>query len=356
MCSSDLNRADPVFLTHAAEDSGGRFIDLVGDNVADADTKLLSATTRVTAVSADAAREVILRSPYPRDGRIEVAGQLTEATTRVRLTVAHPAARPFDIDVAVRTNAAPFALVAPTWARLKIDALEAQYEFNRAEIRRLRQAFKLVTRETSLIVLERVEDYARYEIAPPAELAADYERLRTTLAQRATTDRTAHLNNIVRRFEAKIAWWNRDFPKGDKQVPHLKPAESNSGAVGSVLQERQSLSENRPPAPASAPMRADALTAQRLNEQGAKVAGVRAKDEAVGGGSTVATIQLKKWEPDAPYATRMRNAAADDVYRIYLDEKPGYLNSTAFFLDAADILFDRKQPQDRKSTRLNSSH
>ena len=112
-----------------------------------------------------------------------------------------------------------------------------------------------------------------------------------------------------------------------------------------MLFRSQSLAENRPPAPASAPMRADALTAQRLNEQGAKVAGVRAKDEAVGGGSTVATIQLKKWEPDAPYATRMRNAAADDVYRIYLDEKPGYLNSTAFFLDAADILFDRKQPQ-----------
>ena len=165
-----------------------------------------------------AAREVILRSPYPRDGRIEVAGQLTEAATRVRLTVTHPGARPFDIDVPVRANAAPFALVAPTWARLKIDALEAQYEFNRAEIRRLGQAFKLVTRETSLIVLERVEDYARYEIAPPAELAADYERLRTTLAQRATADRTAHLNNIVRRFEAKIAWWNRDFPKGDKQI------------------------------------------------------------------------------------------------------------------------------------------
>ena len=56
-----------------------------------------------------------------------------------------------------------------------------------------------------------------------------------------------------------------------------------------------------------------------------------------------ATIQLKKWEPDAPYAARMRNAGADAVYRVYLDERPGYLNSTAFFLDAADILFDKKQ-------------
>ena len=61
--------------------------------------------------------------------------------------------------------------------------------------------------------------------------------------------------------------------------------------------------------------------------------------------ATTATITLKKWEPDAPYATRMRNAAAENVYRVYLDERAGYLNSTAFFLDAADILFDRQQPE-----------
>ena len=29
------------------------------------------------------------------------------------------------------------------------------------------------------------------------------------------------------------------------------------------------------------------------------------------------------------------------MYRIYLDEKPGYLNSTAFYLDAADLFFEK---------------
>ena len=60
-------------------------------------------------------------------------------------------------------------------------------------------------------------------------------------------------------------------------------------------------------------------------------------------GSRVATIRLQKWQADAPYATRMRNAGADEVYRIYLDEKPGYAQSTAFFLDAADVLIDKGQ-------------
>lgn len=345
---SAANRADTVFLTHAAETSGGRFIDLSADSARDAGRKLLNATTRVSAVSADAAREVMLRSPFPRDGRIEVAGQLTEAATRVRLTIEHPGAKPVTLDVPVRAGAAPFMLVAPLWARFKIDALEAQHEFNRAEIRRVGRAFGLVTRETSLIVLERVEDYARYEINPPVELAADYARIRAAFAQRATADRSAHLENIVRRFDAKVAWWNRDFPKADKAPQqNLKPAESVSGLMQDRADRDMRNQAAAPPASAPAPAaRAEAQSRQRFAERENKLlagAGARSKNEVDALTEFAATIQLKKWEPDAPYAGRMRNAAADAVYRVYLDERPGYLNSTAFFLDAADILFDKKQ-------------
>ena len=346
---SASNKSDPTFLTRLAEDSGGRFIDLLADSAREAERKLLFATTRVSILAADGARELVMRSPYPRQGRIEVAGQLTEASTRVRLTIAHPGAKPVTLEVPVRAGAAPFMLVAPLWARLKVDALEAQYDLNRAEIRRLGQAFHLVTRETSLIVLERTEDYVRYEIAPPPELTADYARLQQFAAQRRGADRNAHLENIVRRFAAKIAWWNKDFPQGDKPVPPqvLRPAETSG-----LMQDRR----DQAPLPESAPapaIRPEAQSAQRLAEREvaksarANVSGMAS--EMAGASDSMAsainaTIQLKKWEPDAPYATRMRNAAGDNVYRVYLDERPGYLNSTAFFLDAADILFDKKQP------------
>ena len=349
---SASNKNDPVFLTHIAEDSGGRFIDLIADTAREAERKLLFATTRVTALSADGARELVLRSPYPHQGRIEVAGQMTEPSTRLRVSIAHPGAKPFTLDVPVRAGAAPFMLVAPLWARFKVEALEAQYDLNRAEIRRLGQAFRLVTRETSLIVLERVEDYVRYEIAPPQELAAEYSRLQQFAGQRRGADRNAHLENIVRRFEAKVAWWNRDFPQGDKPASRqeLKPAESS----GMMQDRRDAQPRNQAAAPAAKPAPPMAQPAQRLAERevAKSMAGASgmASEMAAAGDRTnstasmaSATIQLKKWEPDAPYAARMRSAADDNVYRVYLDERPGYLNSTAFFLDAADILFDKKQ-------------
>jgi len=39
----------------------------------------------------------------------------------------------------------------------------------------------------------------------------------------------------------------------------------------------------------------------------------------------------------------MRNADAANVYRVYLDERPNHLASTAFFLDAADVLIAKNQ-------------
>ena len=38
---------------------------------------------------------------------------------------------------------------------------------------------------------------------------------------------------------------------------------------------------------------------------------------------------------------RFQQASAADLYRLYVDERPGYLRSTAFFLDAADILIEK---------------
>lgn len=70
---------------------------------------------------------------------------------------------------------------------------------------------------------------------------------------------------------------------------------------------------------------------------------LRFKSVVTGSREKGMSIQLQKWQPDAAYVARMREASPNDVYRIYLDEKPGYSNSTAFYLDAADLLIEKGQ-------------
>ncbi|MBL0125495.1 MAG: DUF2135 domain-containing protein [Betaproteobacteria bacterium] len=361
-------KSDTTFLRAIAHRHGGRFIDLTLDSNADAARKLLTRGTYVTHVTSNGASQLVLSGPYPQAGRVLLGGVLNENEAQVRITLANAGGKSSVLVVPVKAddNAAGHAnsMAAAQWAQLRVTELEGEYEFNRAEIRRLGQRFKLVTRETSLIILDRIEDYARFEIVPPPELRADYERVSTAIAQQRRGERKAHLDNIVRLFEEKVRWWNRDFPKDSSLKKEAKIAftDAVSAVTGAVMERRAESSADR--ADAGAPRR----TAQESASNVAPAAAapppsplpaspvVRAKAMGLQNGSgaapsadaavnaTVATIRLQKWQADAPYATRMRNATASDLYRVYLDEKPGYANSTAFFLDAADVFFDKGMP------------
>ena len=76
-------------------------------------------------------------------------------------------------------NAGSQGNVYRIWAQKKIAELDLNFEKNRAELTELGQQFGIVTRNTSLIVLETISDYVRYGIEPPAtepELRAEYHR------------------------------------------------------------------------------------------------------------------------------------------------------------------------------------
>ncbi len=54
-------------------------------------------------------------------------------------------------------------------------------------------------------------------------------------------------------------------------------------------------------------------------------------------------IRLAAWEPDSPFAQRLRKAPARELYERYLEEREANADSSAFFLDVADMLFSAGQ-------------
>ncbi len=352
-------KTDAVALRYLAYCNGGRFIDLTAETSTDAARKLTFAVTRIAGIDADGAQQIVMSSPYPEQGRISIAGILTEAATTLQVSMVQPGGKTEVVTLPLRHNQAHGSLAAALWARTRIAELEGAYDFNRAEIRRLGSSFGLVTRETSLIVLDRIEDYVRYEIVPPIEMRADYQRLLASTAQQRVAERKSHLETIVRLFAEKTAWWNRDFPKDRALKQEVKI--SAPGVVGQVserstadrVDQRTELRELAKSvtnaAPATPAMRANmasaAATAPPVYAPPAMArpaeGAAQTTSKSAASPITTASIQLQKWQPDAPYAARLRDATAADMYRIYLDEKPGYLNSTAFYLDAADLFFDK---------------
>jgi hypothetical protein len=335
-------RNDAARLRGIAEASGGRFIDLMSDRIATASDQLLRATTRVVAIESAGATQLVASSIYPSDAALTVAGELTDNATQVRVVVVQPGGRRQTLTLNVDAARDAGTLAAQAWARLKIASLDGEYEFHRAEIRRIGLAHAIVTRDTSLIILDRAQDYARHGITPPSELAAEVAQWRARTLQAEQASASAQLDAVVRLFEAKQAWWQREFPKDTPpKVDAAKVMQGDANAAAGALGQRRELEA---PArmgsamPLAAPVAAPPPPAIAAAPALAKSAGPQTVD------ATRTTIRLRPAASDAPYLARLRAVPPDAIYRHYLDERASYTNSTAFILDVADLLFERGQP------------
>jgi tetratricopeptide (TPR) repeat protein len=242
------------------------------------------------------------------------------------------------LTVPLGAGAAPHPSAGALWASYRIRRLEGDVDTHRSEIARIGKRFGIPTRETSLIVLEQISDYVRYEIAPPAEYADQYDRLSIAAGELRATARGKQLDTVVRMFEQRKQWWSQTYD--GKYVPRIQQKASGQPHVlnyapAPAAADQYSPFQSMERAPARADMPAPAVEVV--------VSGLRSKTAKSGGAATSIGMSLQKWVPNAPYIDRLTQASADKVYAVYLDQKPDYTNSSAFFLDAADILIAKGQ-------------
>ncbi len=393
--------ADPARLAAWAESSGGKLVSINPQKNGEAAAQLLSEAVHLDQYEAIGARDLQVQAHEAQHGLLRIAGKMTQpkATLTLWLSGAAPAvaangaangavgsaagsaagsasgnagkSRKLVINLAEATGSHPFA--ANLWATWRLRALQANFELHRAEIRRLGQQFGLPTRETSLLVLETVTDYVRFEVTPPPELLTQYQALQQSRSVALANERKKHVDHVYHLFQQKQAWWNKSFPKDTYSPPMLKEiaqalrrTEAERGrrarseapaAVAAVTSVNEAPAAPPPvvgmaaPRPAPAAMLADRAQAEARESsvRKAKRAGLESSSDLASGaaGDTAAAAQigisLKKWSSDAPYLTRLAKATPHTLYAQYLDEKPSWPNSSAFYLDVADILFEKNQ-------------
>jgi len=320
--------ADTARLAAWANANGGRHIAIDPVDAQHASQELISDGVRVIGATGMQSGDVLVDESQVQAGLLRVAGKVL-GREPLLVTLDNQGRR---YEIALDTadeKSTPHPLAAWWWANRRIAQLEGNYEFNRAAIRRIGLEFGLPTRETSLLVLEQLEDYVRHDVTPPEKYRAAFEKLKAENRTQVASQRVKHLDNVVREFQAKVAWWEKPFPKS------RPPAPKKEVVVEQRIVEAPMLAAEPAPAPpvmaarpvpAAAPMLVDELDSPA--------------DKRINGG---ASVRLKAWQPDAPYTARMRKAAAVDMYRIYLDERPSHAGSSAFLLDVAGLMLERGQ-------------
>ena len=270
-----------------------------------------------------------------------LAGMLTangaDLTLRLRGSEGAVATRAVRIDTGRNAS----RLAALQWARLTLASLEGDTSVNKARIREIGRRFGLATRETSLLVLEQVDDYVRNEIEPPASLRTAYDRLAATTRKNRAQSDAARLAQVVRRFEARVAWWNRTFPK-DEPAKVLQIAKSQAGALG----QTQELSRQRradAPRDASVPL---PMATSPAASPASRLAAAPAEREEKDGGRAAApniSIALKPAASNSAWSKRLQATEPKSWHAVYLDERRDNAMSVGFFLDSADFFLQKGQ-------------
>lgn len=330
-------RIDGTRLASLAEARGGRLVVWQGrDGLERAARALLEEGVRVSSIEGDGVIDLVAQSRQVDDGILRVAGLLAEPVGRIDVVLDAGGVRQrVEVPVSARLGNRPQA--AQTWAAWQVAALAAEPERHRAAIERLGREFSLVTAGTSLLVLDDPADYVRHDIPAPPALQARVAEIRAKQVREREASRSEWLNAVAEAFADRIAWWQRDFPKG--APPATGPRQKTTGAVALAAVD----SVAPPPAPPAVPLMApgtattSSTTLDTVTVTGSAMADA-ADAEAAG---AAASIHLQPWEPDSPIARRLRDAPAERLYMLYLDERDSHLDSTAFYLDAADLLLQR---------------
>ena len=122
--------------------------------------------------------------------------------------------------------------------------LDGRYEDNKDEIRHLGRSYGIVTRNTSLVVLENVMDYVTNEIEPPADLREQYDRILKERGGSGQWQRQRVADNADQYVDELLKWWRGKGEPVTKAPPEESAARrdvadaraENSSMVADSLQ------------------------------------------------------------------------------------------------------------------------
>ncbi|SEQ77528.1 VIT domain-containing protein [Pedobacter rhizosphaerae] len=375
-CINSSLKADYSTLKYISLKSGGQFVNLNNLSAKDAFKQLSEQQLQFLGIKNGSD----LRQTYPAmrvnvNGNFSLAGILNELNTEFILQFGY--GNEVVTEQKLRLNATEHALasidVSRIWAQKKIAEMDIQYEEHKQDISHLSKQFGIVTRNTSLIVLENLDDYLRYDIVPPAELRGAYEAALKVRRNSLLEQKTNLMNAAVAMTKELKTWWDTDFnyketSKVKEEYPVPERATEDIVSIPRMAETARRETENRQavrrPAPAAERLQ-DAKQGQALHEIVVVGYAAQAKRELTGSavtlnnalagrvagavvrerGNTEARPQPKivvqKFKSDKEYIKSL-TGTPDSAYAAYLKLRPDYISTPMFYFDVANWFYEQK--------------
>ncbi|MCP1223823.1 DUF2135 domain-containing protein [Sebaldella sp. S0638] len=241
--------------------------------------------------------------------------------------------------------------ISRLWAGKKIGELNKDYENNRSEIVKTAKEYGIVTNDTTLIVLDRINDYVRYEIVPPVELQEEYFRLSEKGKKEKADEKKSALGESVKILGEIKKWYKKDFqikPDEEKVSKSVRNSELITSGIGSSSYTER---ENRGTLNVGISSEGVSFGIESLGNItiDGKNAGINYKTKAN------STIKVKAWSPDEVYLKELENTPKNEMMEKYFELKKEYSDQPSFYIDVADYLLKNEMPDEALQVLSNVS-
>ncbi|MCK5895574.1 MAG: DUF2135 domain-containing protein [Cocleimonas sp.] len=324
-------KADTNLLMGIARQSKGRFIDMSKHSAIDAFQQFLNQQNKVRVLSAskNIKRENIFTSL--NNNRLTLIAKTDALFKTGWITVELTEKNKKTQKVIRLANATPVKIALNSlWGAQKINELSANYKKNKPAMIRLAQQHKVLTRDMSLIVLDRVEDYVRYEIMPPHGLRQRYTKLLALKKDKTLYEKEQALIESIQLLQTQKIWYNKTFPKS-KPAPIKKKTASKMSSYSAAGNNSVQM----------APRAAPAMEAQRQFAPRAKIAKKESKKVTM-----KASITLKSFNPNAAYIQQIKAQPPEHWLKTYYKLKLKHNDQPMFYVDVADLFYKNKRTKE----------
>ena len=344
MVVSSANTAEHSLLAGLARGTGGAYFNLARrtDDAAVAASLWAPRWTLMGATEAAGATDIYPRGATEASPSRLIVGRLTAGSTSVRLSYgfsgdSRRSDRSFTVN---RAAAVDGDLLRTFWAQQRLADLMADPAGNATAIKTLGKTHGLVTPGTSLLVLERLDQYLEYAVRPPVMLASMRTEWDAEMERRSTARQAEHkskLESVVAMWKDHVSWWSKryKYPKGFRygQRVKKKTMEATGAAMGGGGVARGRVAS----APRAEPSEMDGAD----HDDDAPEA---KKDSGGGSSQPEPGVAMRPWDPDTPYLRAIKKAPASEQYAAYIAQRSEHGSAPAFFLDCANFFHEEGAP------------
>ncbi|WP_289054715.1 VIT domain-containing protein [Carboxylicivirga marina] len=240
-----LSSADHELLGHLATESGGQHLNLQRLSHTEALAFLKQETLQLIGFKDNPS----ISEVYPNKTNITAGFSITgrfNNVTNLELLLGYGGKVTQEIKILIRQTA-DSPLVKRLWAKQKLQVLNKNKELNKETIIALGKQYHLVTNYTSMLILDRIEDYVRYRIEPPHELKQEY-KIRIKNIDEKEAYRLEELNDrkeeLLDDYLSIASWYETTYPKKNlkpvKKIDHTPPVSNEQDIPQTTSYNQQS--------------------------------------------------------------------------------------------------------------------